>query len=113
MARRMHAKLKELKESLRRRMHDPIAETGRWLRAVVSGHIRYFGVPRNSRLLGRFRDRVRRLWHRALNRRSQMGYITEARMTRIASCWLPPPRICQPYPAARLAVIIQGKSPVR
>jgi hypothetical protein len=46
-------------------------------------------------------------------RRSQKGYISEAQMTRIASCWLPTPGICQPYPETRLAVMIQGKSPVR
>ncbi len=113
MAQRMRAKLRELKESLWRRMHDSIAETGQWLRALVSGHLRYFGVPRNYLALDRFRDRVRRLWRRALMRRSQKGYISEARMSQIASCWLPTPRICQPYPEARLAVMIQGKSPVR
>jgi hypothetical protein len=38
MAKRMHAKLKELNEVLRRRMHDSIAETGKWLGAVVRGN---------------------------------------------------------------------------
>jgi hypothetical protein len=46
-------------------------------------------------------------------RRSQKDQISEARMTRIASCWLPTSRIYQSSPEARLAVIIQGKSPVR
>jgi hypothetical protein len=32
---------------------------------------------------------------------------------RFIRCWLPTPRICQPYPEARLRVIIRGKSPVR
>jgi len=113
MAKRMQAKLKELKESLGRRMHEGIATTGRWLGVVLRGHFRYYGVPRNYPALDRFRDRVRRLWRRALMRRGQKGYISEARMSRIASCWLPTPRICQPYPEARLAVMIQGKSPVR
>jgi group II intron reverse transcriptase/maturase len=113
MAQRMRAKLRELKESLSRAMHDGITATGQWLGAVVRGHFRYYGVPRNYPALDRFRDRVRRLWRRALMRRSQKGYISEARMTRIASCWLPRPCICQPYPEARLAVMIQGKSPVR
>ena len=34
---RIGAKLKEIKERLRDRMPEPIAQTGRWLRAVVSG----------------------------------------------------------------------------
>jgi hypothetical protein len=44
----MQAKLNEVKAELRRRMHDPIPEVGKWLRSVVSGHIRYYGVPRNG-----------------------------------------------------------------
>ena len=113
IARRMQAKLLVLKETLRRRMHQPVAEVGRWLAQMLSGHYRYFGVPRNYPALNQFRDRVRRLWHRTLNRRSQKSRIGETAMRRIAACWLPTPRICQPYPDARLRVIIQGKSPVR
>jgi RNA-directed DNA polymerase len=113
IAKRMQAKLVALKEALRRRMHHPVAEVGRWLAQVLSGHYRYFGVPRNYPALDRFRDRVRRLWHRTLNRCSQKSRVGETAMSRIAACWLPTPRICQPYPDARLRVIIQGKSPVR
>jgi group II intron reverse transcriptase/maturase len=113
IAKRMRAKLAGLKEALRRSRHLPVPQVGRWLGRVLTGHYRYYGVPRNYPALDLFRDRVRRLWHRALNRRSQRGRINEAAMSRIAACWLPIPRICQPYPDKRLAVIIQGKSPVR
>jgi RNA-directed DNA polymerase len=113
MARRMHAKLKSLQEELRRRMHEAVHDVGRWLKQVLQGHYRYYGVPRNYAMLDLFRDRVRWIWRRALNRRGQKGRVGETRMTRIAACWLPRPRISQPYPEARLAVIIQGKSPVR
>ena len=34
---RMRAKLRDIKEELRRRMHQPIPEQGRWLRQVVTG----------------------------------------------------------------------------
>jgi len=27
------------------RMHEPIPRVGKWLQAVVRGHIRYYGVP--------------------------------------------------------------------
>jgi group II intron reverse transcriptase/maturase len=101
---RMQAKLVSLKEALRRRMHLPVAEVGRWLAQVLSGHYRYFGVPRNYPALDRFRDRVRRLWHRTLNRCSQKSRIGETAMSRIAARWLPTPRICQPYPKVRLAL---------
>ncbi len=113
MAKRVWAKLQVLKEELWRRMHYPIGQVGQWLASVLRGHFRYYGVPRNSRMLSRFRDAVRRLWHRALNRRSQKACLTESRMTQLATRWLPVPRIYHPYPLERLAVIIQGKSPVR
>jgi RNA-directed DNA polymerase len=113
IARRTHAKLAKLTEALRRRVCQPIGDVGRWLGQVLRGHYRYYGVPRNYPALDRFRDRVRRLWQRALSRRSQKGRVGEARMSQLAACWLPTPRICHPYPEARLRVIIQGKSPVR
>ena len=37
---RMRTKLKEIKEELRRRMHQPIPEQGRWLAQVVEGILR-------------------------------------------------------------------------
>jgi RNA-directed DNA polymerase len=113
MAKRVRAKLKALKEELRRRLHDPVRDVGKWLGQVLAGHYRYYGVPRNYAMLDAFRDQVRRLWHRALNRRSQTGTVTEARLKAIVAAWLPMPRICQPYPDVRLAVRIRGKSPVR
>jgi hypothetical protein len=113
MAQRMRAKLRSLKEELRRRLHVPVRDVGRWLGQVLTGHYRYYGVPRNYAMLDSFRQEVRYLWHRALNRRSQRGNVTEAKLKHIADLWLPTPRICQPYPESRLAVIIRGKSLVR
>ena len=82
---RMRAKLVNLKEALRpRSIHLPVPEVGRWLNQVLRGHYQYYGVPRNYRALELFRDHVRQLWHRALNRRSQKGRINEAAMNRIA-----------------------------
>jgi len=45
---RMRKKLKEIKEQLRRRMHDPVAETGKWLKQVVQGYFNYYAVPETS-----------------------------------------------------------------
>jgi RNA-directed DNA polymerase len=86
-------------------MHDPIPRVGQWLRLVVGGHIRYYGVPTNSKAIGWFWFRVCRLWHRALSRRSQNGRVRWDRMQRLIARWLPPPRICHPYPLRRLGVI--------
>jgi group II intron reverse transcriptase/maturase len=102
---RLQAKLSEVKAELRRRMHDPIPEVGKWLRSVVGGHIRYYGVPMNSPALHLFRFQVGRLWHRALSRRSQTGKVLWARMRRLIDRWLRPARVCHPYPLRRLGVI--------
>src|SRR6184192_1701366 len=47
MSKRKRAKLKEVKTELRKRMHHRVAEVGKWLRSVVAGHNRYYGVPSN------------------------------------------------------------------
>jgi group II intron reverse transcriptase/maturase len=102
---RLQAKLSEVKAELRRRLHDPIPTVGTWLRAVVGGHIRYYGVPMNVPALHRFRFQVGWLWHRALSRRSQNGRVLWDRMRRLIDRWLPPVRVCHPYPLRRLGVI--------
>jgi RNA-directed DNA polymerase len=102
---RLQAKLSEVKAELKLRMHAPIPEVGKWLSAVVGGHIRYYGVPMNYPALSLFRFQVGRLWHRALSRRSQNGRVLWDRMYRLIDRWLPPPRICHPYPLRRLGVI--------
>jgi RNA-directed DNA polymerase len=112
-AKRLRAKLHAVKDELRKRMHRPIAAQGQYLRAVVSGHGRYFAVPCNGARVQVFRFQVARLWHRTLCRRSQGKHLSWKRMHRIVDHWLPRPRICHPYPNQRLIVTTQGKSRVR
>jgi group II intron reverse transcriptase/maturase len=102
---RLQAKLNAVKAELRRRMHEPIPALGKWLQAVVRGHIRYYGVPMNQPALRLFRFQVGRLWHRALSRRSQNGRILWDRMRRLIARWLPMPAVCHPYPLRRMGVI--------
>jgi hypothetical protein len=101
----MQAKLKDVKFELRRRLHDPVPEVGAWLRSVVDGHFRYFGVPRNGPALAYFRFQVVGLWRRSLRRRSQKTRMTWERMMRLVRRWLPPVRIHHPHPLKRLGVI--------
>jgi RNA-directed DNA polymerase len=101
---RMRAKLKEIKEQLRARMHEPIPEQGRWLKQVVRGFFAYHAVPLNSRALRAFRHHVTDLWRRTLKRRSQKDSMTWARITKLADAWLPQPRILHPWPSQRFAV---------
>jgi group II intron reverse transcriptase/maturase len=70
-AKRMRAKLQAIKQELRRKMHEPVGVVGEWLKRVVEGYYRYHAVPGNLGTLGRFRDRICRLWRQVLRRRSQ------------------------------------------
>jgi group II intron reverse transcriptase/maturase len=96
VGRRLRAKLKEVHAELRRRLHDPIPEVGHWLRSVVNGHCRYYGVTGNFRAISRFRFEVAKLWHHVLRRRSQRVSLTWERMKRLIKRWLPPARIYHP-----------------
>ena len=101
---RRRAKLKEIDQQLRRRMHQPIPVQGARLRQVVTGHFAYYAVPTNSRALSAFRHWVSDLWRRALRRRSQKDALTWARMTKLVGDWLPSPRILHSWPNVRFAV---------
>ena len=102
---RLQAKLNAVKTELQRRMHAPIPEQGKWLQAVVRGHIRYYGVPMNQPALWMFRSQVGWHWQRALSRRSQNGRVLWVRMRRLITRWLPVPTVCHPYPLRRMGVV--------
>ena len=110
---KMRAKLHAVKAELRRRMHHPIPEQGRWLARVLAGHYNYYAVPDNSEALRAFRFRVIWHWRQALRLRSQKSRITWERVRRLAQRWLPQPRILHPWPSVRFDARTQGRSPVR
>ena len=100
---RLRAKLAEIKEELRRRMHHPIPEQGRWLAQVIGGFFAYHAVPTNYAALGDFRAQVIWLWLRSLRRRSQKDGSPWARIAKLANDYLPKPRILHPWPNVRFA----------
>ena len=102
---RLQSKLSEVKAELRRRMHAPIPVVGAWLRTVVGGHLRYYGVPMNGPALFTFCFQVGWLWYRTLRRRGQRRPLNWGRMRRLIQRWLPPARITHPYPLRRLGVV--------
>jgi RNA-directed DNA polymerase len=105
MSKRKRTKLKEVKTELKKRMHQPVPEVGKWLRSVVGGHNRYYGVPMNQPSLSSFRFQIGRYWYRTLRRRSQKKRLTWERMRRLIDKWLPPAMVHHPYPLRRLGVI--------
>jgi len=101
---RMRDTLRRVKEELRRRMHQPIPEQGRWLKQVVTGFFGYHAVPTNGRALSAFRYHVSILWKKALSRRSQRGTVTWDRMPKLINDYLPRARIQHPWPWQRFDV---------
>jgi group II intron reverse transcriptase/maturase len=101
IGKRMRAKLQGIKEQLRIRRHEPVAQTGKWLKSVVQGYFNYHAVPGNLDSLWTFRVRVTRLWRTSLGRRGQRNRYNWARVDRLARRWLPTPRILHPWPERR------------
>src|SRR5437588_12180205 len=54
---RMRAKLRQIKQELHTRMHDPVPRTGEWLKSVVQGYFNYHAVPGNLESLAALRNR--------------------------------------------------------
>ena len=113
ICKRIGAKLMELGIELKRRLHHAVPVVGRWLRVVLLGHYRYYGIPRNSRKLQSFKFHSSRLWYKVLLRRSQRYRLHLERMNRLIDRSLPQPCICHPYPDLSMYVTTRGRSPVR
>jgi RNA-directed DNA polymerase len=113
IAKRMAAKLREVRTLLMRRRHWPLEAQGRWLASVVRGHLAYYAVPGNIHQVEAFRAEVVRLWYGALRRRGQRHRLNWQRMRRHAERWLPRVRITHPWPDERFHARTQVRSPVR
>ena len=102
---KMKMKLQELSAEMRKRMHQSIPDQGKWLRSVVGGHNRYYGVPNNTNALRGFRFQVARRWWFTLRRRGNRKPIIWVRMNRHVEKWLPHVKLHHPYPLKRSGVI--------
>ena len=100
---RMRAKLRQVKQQLRERMHDPVPQTGAWLQSVVQGYFNYYAVPGNLRVwacsgIGCWCSGGV-LFDAAARNTGSRGRVLLA----LAERWLPPPRILHPFPTHRFA----------
>jgi len=101
--RRVQTKLKEVKAELRRRLHAPVPDVGQWLRSVVTGHghYGYYGLIFNHRSLNQFYELVKRMWFKALKRRSQNSKMNWTKFDRLQMVFpLPKPTIHQSWHGA-------------
>jgi hypothetical protein len=120
IGKRMAAKLKEIRQQLRRKLHDATGNTVKWLQLVVRGYFQYHAIPRNEQRLKTFRYEVQRMWLRQLRRRSQRHRWPWKKFLEKLGSLLPEVEILHPYPEVRFALThphfgknIQGKNRVR
>ena len=93
---RMRATLKAVREKLRKQMHAPVPEVGKWLGSVVRGYFNYFGVPGNGYLLRSFRNEIYRAWRQTMKRRSQRHNLSMERFRKLANRFIPQYRNTHP-----------------
>lgn len=98
---RMINQIKAVQSELRRRMHEPIGLTLKWIRSVLTGHMNYYSVPGNGQSVGRFHVEVIKRWYKMLCRRSQRHTITWGKFGSWVKRFLPKVRIVHPYPEMR------------
>jgi group II intron reverse transcriptase/maturase len=103
IGKRMAAKLKDIRQKLKKRRHDPIGGTKEWLISVVRGYFQYHAVPGNEQRLRAFRKDVLRLWLRQLRRRSQRSHWTWERFMERLGDVIPAVKILHPWPNERFA----------
>lgn len=87
------------------RTHRHLAVKQQWitLSQKLRGHFVYYGNAGNCEALHRFRQGVRRVWHKWLSRRSRKARLSWERMQRLLERYpLPPARIQRPYSALAL-----------
>ena len=104
----MSRTLKRIKEVLRRRMHDDVKATAKWLGKVVDGWLNYYAVPTSFRYLYRFVLRLKHLWLRVLLPGSQKDRSGWARVAKLTANHWPKLEIRHPWPDQRLAVSATG-----
>jgi group II intron reverse transcriptase/maturase len=98
---RMRRSLRRISEWCRRKLHEPVPEQWKVLVQKLRGHYGYYGVTGNSRALERYREQVRRIWRKWLNRRSQKAKMTWEKFEKLEQRYrLPWPRIARPWSPA-------------
>jgi group II intron reverse transcriptase/maturase len=103
IGKRMAAKLKDIRQKLRKRMHESIKENLKWLQSVVRGYFQYHAVPGNEERMKGFRSDVLRMWFRQIRRRSQKCRWTWTRLLERLGVQIPPVKVLHPWPNERFA----------
>ena len=113
IGKRMAAKLKQIRQKLRERLHEKTKGTMEWLQSVVRGYFQYHAVPDNQERMKGFRSEVLRLWFRQIRRRSQKSRWTWTRFLERLGARLPRSRFYTRGRMSGLPPDIRGKNRVR
>jgi len=98
---RLVNQIKAVQQGLRRRMHDSVSLTLKWLRSVITGHMNYYSVPGNGQSTSMFHREIVMRWLKMLRRRSQRSTINWSRFGPWVKKLLPRVRVVHPYPEIR------------
>ena len=101
---RLRAKVKQIKEHLKRINSLNVHQQGSWLRKVMHGLINYYGIPGNNKALATLRTEICCHWRKSLRRRGNTRPINWVHMTKLIERWIPKVRIVHPYPNQRRCV---------
>ena len=96
--------LRRIRDTLRKRWHVDRYENALWLGRVLRGWLNYYAVPGSFRFLSAFVHQVKRMFLRALRRRSQKDRTSWGAVDRLVKRYWPPVRILHPWPDRRLLV---------
>jgi group II intron reverse transcriptase/maturase len=97
---RFRRALKRIADWCRQHRHDKVRQQWAMLKQKLRGHFGYFGIRHNFRALHRFRESVKHVWRKWLDRRSRRARMSWKRMERLLKRYpLPPARIQKPYSA--------------
>jgi group II intron reverse transcriptase/maturase len=111
----VHTMRKRLRRSLqavtvwcREHRHDPVEEQQEALNRKLRGHYQYYGRSSNSRGIGEFYERVRRIWQKWLNRRTRGNTLNWTAYTALLKRHpLLRPRLSRPWkPAPALGSLV-------
>jgi hypothetical protein len=95
--------LKNITEWCKRHRHFPLREQQKMLTLKLRGHYAYYGITGNAKWLVRFREEVRRVWRKWLNRRSKNPDMPWERFERLEQHYpLPMAKVMRSYRTANL-----------
>ena len=90
---KLKAKKQVVKTWLRVRMHAPLAETFVRLSRILQGHVNYYGISGNSKMVENFFLYVKETFIRVLRARGQKNPIKWSVFQRLWDHYIKPPKI--------------------